>query len=253
MEEDGLDNGHNQETFGFLVMNRGTGTLGSVKYEAIATLSNVNEEPYLIRFVSPFVGVPGLFGSIATFNGGDPSHLRQRTPVSPSRASIFIEEESCTDAEVAHPHPEVVHIIAIDQTDPFAQVETGTATSGNTLVTIGYEESYINPVVFAGIPTAQGSGEVAIRITRIGDSDFDMYADVPNHAAGEGAVCGTCDHTPETFAWMITESGQVGNLQAGTQTSGCQVTKHASQRSFCDFISNFRLVEGFSKAGTQTT
>ena len=91
---------------------------------------------------------------------------------------------------------------------------------------------------------------MAIRITRIGDSDFDMYADVPNHAAGEGAVCGTCDHTPETFAWMITESGQVGNLQAGTKTSGCQVTKHTSKRSLrfmIEIISNFLIVEGFQQ------
>ena len=80
MEEDGLDPGHNPEIMAYIALPKGTGSFGTVQFEAIATQSNVMERPYSIRFRSPFVGVPGLFGSIASFNGGDPSHLRQVTP-----------------------------------------------------------------------------------------------------------------------------------------------------------------------------
>lgn len=144
-------------------MSRGTGTLGTVRYEAVATLSDVSEAPYFIPFQQPFAGIPGVFGSIATFNGGDPSHLRQRVPANEYFAQIFLvraaahrrsqqvflrkkllaqEEETCTDAESSHPHLEVVHLIAIDQSSAYIQIETGTATADSNAVSIGFLGTY---------------------------------------------------------------------------------------------------------------
>ena len=52
------------------------------------------------------------------------------------------EEETCTDAESSHPHLEVVHLIAIDQSSAYIQVETGTATADSNAVSIGFLGTY---------------------------------------------------------------------------------------------------------------
>ena len=81
MEEDGLDIGHNQELYGFMAISQGVGTIGSLNYEAIVTPDAVTHNPYTVDFTNQFSDPPALFGSIHTFDGPDPSHLRQTSPV----------------------------------------------------------------------------------------------------------------------------------------------------------------------------
>ena len=46
--------------------------------------------------------------------------------------------------------------------------------------------------------------------------------DSPNHA-GVGHVCGTTEHEPEMFNWLITSAGSFQTLQAGTVQSSSNV------------------------------
>ena len=116
MEEDGQDTGHNQETIGWLTLPSGSGTLGGLAYEAMVTPAEVTHEPYDIAFSTRFPSnIPALFGAMSTFNGGDPAHLRQFSPVSARGAQIFVEEDTCSDAEQAHA-PEGVSLLVIQPT-----------------------------------------------------------------------------------------------------------------------------------------
>ena len=109
LEEDGSDTTHNQELFGWIAMTQGRGSVGGLRYQAIATPAEVTHVPYDVAFQQKFRG-PAIFGSIATFGGSDPAHLRQFSPLGNRAAQIFVEEDTCSDAEQAHA-PEGVSLL----------------------------------------------------------------------------------------------------------------------------------------------
>ena len=111
VEEDGLDVGHNTEMFGWVAITAGTGRIAGTVYEAIVTPDAVTHDPYFVRFSAGFRSPPGLFSSMHTYDGTDPAHMRQAM-LSAQGAQLWVEEESCTDAEVRHTN-EVVGVIAI--------------------------------------------------------------------------------------------------------------------------------------------
>ena len=113
LEEDGLDDSHNAEVIGWLAANSGVGNVGPMWFEAVATANAVTHDAHEVFFSTPFFAPPGLFGSIATFAGNNPSHLRQSSILNTIAASIFVEEETCSDAELTH-MSEVVHLLAFD-------------------------------------------------------------------------------------------------------------------------------------------
>jgi hypothetical protein len=234
LEEDGADTTHNQEMFGWMAMSAGVGTVGGLRYEAIATPAAVTHEPYDIDFTQKFHS-PAIFGCIATYNGGDPAHLRQFSPLGNRGAQVFVEEDTCSDAEQAHA-AESLHVLVINPTypapppppppppPPADHVEVGTVWADESEVTIDYVGQYVDPVIVCGIPTEFGDEEVAIRIISTTDSSFNVYADVPNHA-GVGAVCGSTEHEPEMFNWLITSSGAFEIMQAGKVQSDADVDR----------------------------
>ena len=84
--------------------------------------------------------VPALFGTMHTFDGGDPSHMRQGDAgVTTEGAQFFVEEEGCTDAEIAHT-TETVGIFAVETgvagsstgKDPCEGLGSNHISSGNT-------------------------------------------------------------------------------------------------------------------------
>ena len=102
-EEDGLDIGHNTEVYGWIAMPAGVGAMTGVSYEAILTPDAVTHNPYTVAFTGSFGGAPpAVFGSMQTFDGGDPSHLRLNTSPQVAGVDIFVEEETCSDSELAH-------------------------------------------------------------------------------------------------------------------------------------------------------
>ena len=108
VEEDGTDMGHNTELIGWIAVAVGTGELGSSVYEALVTPDAVTHNPYDVSFsVSPSLEL--LFGSMHSFDGPDPSHLRS-TAMTGTGCTIFVEEEGCD--ERAHT-TETVGILAL--------------------------------------------------------------------------------------------------------------------------------------------
>ena len=260
MEEDGLDIGHNQEVYGYIALTQGTGLIGSLSYEAIVTPDAVTHIPYQVDFSKSFGLPPGFFGSIHTFDGPDPAHLRQTDPVTKLFGKIFVEEETCSDAELGHT-TEKVSILAID-TGVSGQpgvgsntlLEVGTAEAAGASVQIKYINDYDKPLIFAGIPTSKGPEEVALRLQRGprtwcgGSTDTYTGKPAPDTAVGNTpgqAGTGTCQSgsnvrdafdiyadqphscghaataVEESFAWMIVEEGKWGPAQAGNALGYC--------------------------------
>ena len=76
LEEDGsYPTEHPTETVGFLALSMGTGFFGDLKFEAMS-FDGVTHDVHHASFSSPFTSMPGVFGSIATYRGGDPAALR---------------------------------------------------------------------------------------------------------------------------------------------------------------------------------
>ena len=59
---------------------------------------------------------------------------------------------------------------------------------------------------------------MSVRIRGTIDTDaktFSFYLDIPNHGAGQGAICGGNTHVPEQFSWLIMEQGVWDDIEAG--------------------------------------
>ena len=108
----GLDHVHGQEQIGWFAVESGVGVIGGLSFEAGRTPQTVDHTDFSLSF-STFTAVPSLFASIATFVGSDACQLRGRE-VTAAGATIFVQEETCGDDEVAHPNPEAVNYFAID-------------------------------------------------------------------------------------------------------------------------------------------
>ena len=258
LEEDGSDGGHNTEIFGWFALSGGAGDLGGSTYEALATPNAVTHQPYDGTFSATFGNAPAFFSAMQTYNGGDPAHTRLGDPVSRSGFSVFIEEETCSDSELNH-IAETVGVLAVAPGNMGGAggpiLEVGSASADLSAIRITFTGAYQKPIIVAGIPTHNGDEETAIRIqshprrmcglpkpntdageTQMPDdavapagcrngagdgSYFDLYADIPNHAAGQGAVCGGNNREIEDFSWLITEEGDFNGLQAGHVLSKC--------------------------------
>jgi len=111
-EEDGMDAGHNTEVYGWIAVSSGAGSVGGSTFEAIVTADAVTHNPYTVSYSASFSQQPAVFGAMQTFDGGDPSHLRLEQTGS-SSCKVFVEEETCSDAELAHT-TETVGILAME-------------------------------------------------------------------------------------------------------------------------------------------
>ena len=219
LEEEGMDSGHNLESIGYMAMSQGTGILLGLQYEAIKTPDAVTHNNYDVSFTAGFSVAPGLFSNIATFDGGDPSHMRMNGLPTTSGAQIFVEEETCSDAEIAHT-TEVVDIIAVvpgvfgEAPPPPGVGEVGLVELNDVAVTVTLSQIYINPIIIAGIPTHNADHEVTIRISARTENSFNIYADESR--------CLDSNHALEQAAWMVIEAGMypdAGDIQAGTVLS----------------------------------
>ena len=70
------------------------------------------DNPYTVTFTQNFGTKPNIFAAFHTHDGGDPSHLR-REATSKASTKIWVEEETCSDAELAHT-TERIAVLAIE-------------------------------------------------------------------------------------------------------------------------------------------
>ena len=249
----------NEETVGWAAFQAHHGSLGEVLYEAGSTPLQVTHEPYTINFNGFFRFVPSFFGSIASYHGTDTSELRfsmveangpnagsrpesVRPAITPSSATIFIEEETCNAEQggYTHPNAEQVDYFAISagvgsnarrrgggregstpisarpsqvshaetgQLTPF--METGDISVDHNWVTVALRSYYFHPVVIAGVPSAYSDNaagdEVAVRIRNVrhGNGCEGWCFDI----RVQEPPCKDDIHVSETISWMVMESG----------------------------------------------
>ena len=199
------------------------------------------DNPYDVSFTATWsAGTPAVFGSMHTFDGGDPSHLRMDAS-SATGCTVFVEEETCSDAELAHT-TEKVGIVAIQpnylapppppilETGSGLQnvLEVGTASAPQGVdTTIPFSGQYSDPVLIGGVASHNADDAAVVRIRgdiNPVDKTFQMYLDVPNR-------CGDAGHPVEEFGWLMIERGVYTDqaLEAGYGTCKCS-------RSLCVFF-----------------
>lgn len=215
---------HGLESIGWMAVEscQGSCHIGGLVFEAGVTPADVFEQDYQIAYHSDFKTVPPLvFGSIATFNGGDACALRMRTDQSSATATtIFVQEESCGTDDMVHPWHEAVSYFSIANSPSLrplranvhslstqgaktefgeaGQVTTTNSQTGDAALnsetgwlTIELQNSYYSPIVIGGVPTHNGGDEAVVRVRNVGKrcTSGCQAADTCNTAPGTAVWC----------------------------------------------------------------
>ena len=178
LEEEEMDAGHVTEVIGWLAVQPGAGEFFGLQYEAIKTADAVTHLEYSVAFSSGgFDVVPGILGSIASFDGGDPSHLRMEGLPTRTHANIFIEEEVCSDQESEHT-TEIVDLLVLSpgtyggNTNGGGDGRDGDSDAGDCMGPINTADASNDYTILTGLPlradkavtfTVQASCVAAIR------------------------------------------------------------------------------------------
>lgn len=186
---------HGEEVVGWFAVGHGTGHIGTSAFEAYTTADVVTHEHYDIDFTYPFASAPRLFGSVASFDGADPCGLRLAHDPTTNKAVVYVQEETCSDAEIDHT-TESVSFIAItpgnagresngmifagvrwqaNQRDARQQpigeegyIMSRNAEPASTWTTVELQGQYLQPpVIIGGVPTQNSESEVVVRIKYI--------------------------------------------------------------------------------------
>lgn len=137
---------HGQEIIGWMAFQHDSNgdTVGGDVFMADTTTFRITDDPTTggISFCAGFTQKPLFFANIATFHGGDAAELRLSQPTTATQASVYIEEEGCSDEETAHiteavswfaiQHSRNHKIRATSQAPATAAVPTGGTNNGGT-------------------------------------------------------------------------------------------------------------------------
>lgn len=105
---------HGVEAIGWAAFQHGKGSIGGDLYQASITGSVVTHEPSTggIAFCAGFEEPPLFFGNMATHHGPDASQLRLSRGTTAAGASVYVQEENCSDDEMDHT-TEVISYLAL--------------------------------------------------------------------------------------------------------------------------------------------
>jgi len=111
-EDDGGDLVHVQETIGYVAIEAGTGGWAGdgLLYDAGITANAVTEAAFTFDFNVDFGTAPRFVAAMATYDGADPAELRL-TNLSPTSATVFVEEDQVGDSETNHADEEVSYLV----------------------------------------------------------------------------------------------------------------------------------------------
>lgn len=98
------------EEIGYFAIDRGTGILDSVIYEAGSLITD--ETPFTQNYTAPFSAGNHFIGGIASFNGSNPAILRW-TNLNASSGTVFVDEDISNDSEENH-LDETINYFVID-------------------------------------------------------------------------------------------------------------------------------------------
>ena len=101
-EEEALrTSSHDQETVGWLAIDASSGGSTKLAYQAGHTGREIDHGLSNIDFTQKFVSEPSLFASLSSFYGSDAAGLRYQS-ITPTQASIMLEEDQSRDSELIH-------------------------------------------------------------------------------------------------------------------------------------------------------
>jgi hypothetical protein len=109
--EESAKTNHGPETVGWLAIEAGPGTWEGMLFEAGHTPDDVTHRWYSVGFTQSYSTAPRFLASLATYDGGDSSHLRYRNLTGGS-VQVMVEEDTTNDREKNHTR-EVVDYLAI--------------------------------------------------------------------------------------------------------------------------------------------
>lgn len=112
-EQEKNKNVHLNETVNFIAWEPGTGTIGSVQFEAANTANAITSAWYSAIFKTPAPQAPLLLADMQTTANTDTSTLRVQQ-INGTDFQVKVEEEQSKDSEVSHP-AETVGYIALNQ------------------------------------------------------------------------------------------------------------------------------------------
>jgi hypothetical protein len=98
------------ETLAWVAMEEGTGTTGSLPYEAGLTGNIVTHAFSALPFVGSFSGTPAFLAAMQTTDGGDAATLRYQA-LSASGVEVKVEEEQSSDSETNHTTEQVGYLV----------------------------------------------------------------------------------------------------------------------------------------------
>ncbi len=123
-EQESNWNRHADETVNFIAWEPGTGTVGSIQFEASTTANTVTEAWHQATFNGTFTQSPLLLADMQTTNGGDTAALRTQKGTT-TGFQVKVEEEQSKDSEVSH-IAETVGYLALSSTETQSQQTTAT-------------------------------------------------------------------------------------------------------------------------------
>ena len=239
---------HVQEEVGWAAFDVAHSSLGGVVYEAGKTPLAVTHEPYRIPFTGFFRTAPEFFANLGTYHGDDSAQARLiddsddeiENAITPSYATVFVEEEQCTGETEGYAHglAEEVDYFAVNKgiganadrprggmiaSRILGSDRVGTGQAGNhvpfaetgdlTLAwswesnwqTVGLKHYYLKPAVIMGSPSTTGGEAVTVRIRNLrhGQGCEGWCFDVRLQEPS----CMDQGHVPETVHYMVMETG----------------------------------------------
>ena len=176
-EWDYLDGAHTTETLGYLVMEAGAYQLQDGTLVEAGTF-DVNHNFGAVLFSQSFYETPVILSQVLTFNGASAAVTRQRN-ASPSGFEVKVQEEEANDGAHA---VETVGYIAIEPSvgttaDLAYEAQRTPDAVNHSWYTIGFLQSYSDPVFLATLQSYDGRDTAGLRYTQLGTDSVDVFVE----------------------------------------------------------------------------
>ncbi|HMO13254.1 MAG TPA: hypothetical protein PKD64_05460 [Pirellulaceae bacterium] len=207
-EEEAADQRHSFETVSWIAFETGVSVFGTKNID-IDFVEDVTHNPKKFQFNRTFDALPGVFAAMQTFRGNNTANTRFVSYTNES-GFVFIEEEQSLDEEVGHV-PERIGYVAIDLGDIIGVRGVGEigeiADLNHQWRVVNLEQTYLNPVVVAGLVTYNDNDPVTVRIRNVTSNSFEIRLQDWGYFDSF--------HAPERVGYMVFEAG-VHKLADGT-------------------------------------
>ena len=192
------------ETIGYLAIEAGSGTWGTLTYDA-GNVPNVTNEFTSHMFGVSYFATPAFLSSMGSYAGQDNGQVRY-TNLSGSGVQLKIDEDTTFDTEKTHSAETVSYLALGGQGTLLASVplvdigEVGQISDlTNVPRTVQLLGNYSNPVVFAQSASGFGGQPVSVRVRNVHATQFEIYLTEPSDQDGV--------HGAEMVTYLVLEAG----------------------------------------------